>query len=256
MTTTLNQLTTNIMKNNDSVNQFISNLNGSTFSFDFGSPDNSIPLNILTTTYDLNNCISKCSNNGKCKFIDNTFKCICDADFSGSKCELDQRPCSNDIQCLNSIKCENILNETKPNSNGLYLQNYYDYKCHCKENFIGRKCEMKINICDNETCSGNGICSIQNENKANETIECKCFGTGLYEGKYCQLKTTKKKVIEVTTRTTYYIAIVVLVSLYTIAVLSDLHSFYASKKNKTVSRPKKESKIKKDRKIKNQSRKN
>ncbi len=225
---------------NAEVKEFISNLNGSTFSFDLGSSNSSIPLNILTTSFDLNNCISKCSHNGKCKFIYNSFNCICDPDYSGLKCEHDQRPClNNNNRCLNSIRCENILNETELNvDNNLYLQNYYDYKCHCKENFIGKRCEYKINICENETCSGNGLCIIQNENHVNETIACKCFGIGLYEGKYCEHETTKLVVIQVVKKTTSYIAIIVIITFYCLIFSSDLVNYFMKKKAKTFLKPK------------------
>ena len=125
------------------------------------------------------------------------------------------------------------MNETKLNiDNGLYLQNYYDFKCECKENFVGKRCETKINICDNQTCSGNGLCTIRNENFANESIECKCFGIGLYEGKYCELVTRKMVVIQAVKKTTSYIAIIAICLFYCLIFSSDLHNYYVKKEKK------------------------
>lgn len=95
----------------------------------------------------------------------------------------------------------------------------------------------KINLCQNETCSGNGLCKIQNENELNETIKCECFGQNSFEGEKCEIKSTKMIVRESTVKTTSIIAIVILIGLFSLAILSDIHSFYI-KKHKPKKQPK------------------
>ena len=105
-----------------------------------------------------------------------------------------------------------------------------DFKCYCKsDKYYGKRCEKKINQCQNETCSGNGVCKILNENELNETIKCDCFGLNDFEGSKCETKTFKMTFIQTTIKSTAYIAILFLVSLGLLVVLIDLHSIFMLK---------------------------
>ena len=117
-----------------------------TFQFDL-SLNSSFPIQLLVSSeLDINNCISNCSNEGFCQLLNsNKFKCFCNSNFTGTKCELDKRLCSQN-PCLNSIKCQDIL--VPANSSVSF---YYDFKCHCKSDlFYGKRCESKVKICQNE----------------------------------------------------------------------------------------------------------
>ena len=201
-------------------------LENKTFQFDLKS-DSYFPTQLLESSdLDINNCISNCSNQGLCKLTNNQknrneFECLCNVNFTGSKCELDKRPCSQ-TPCLNSIKCEDIL--ILQNSSNIFIN--YDFKCHCKsELFYGKRCESKKNLCQNETCSGNGICQIIRigNDGLNETIKCECFGQNDFEGEKCQTKTSKTKQRENTIKITAWIAISIIIMFYSLFILMDLH---------------------------------
>ena len=228
--------------NNLNITQLMNNLANKSFSFDLKS-DSALPTSLLTSTkYDISDCVSNCSNSGTCKLLNGMkFICECNPNFTGSKCNIDLRPCSQN-PCLNYLKCENILNYTDSQLN----QNIYsDFKCICKSDlYSGKRCENKVNLCLNETCSNNGICQIINENSFNETTECKCFGTNQYEGSKCETKSSKLVVRETTVKTTYLIAIIILVSTYLLIILSDLHNIFTHqdfkakrKNNKIIHKP-------------------
>ena len=113
-------------------------------------------MNFLTQNkYDWNNCISNCSNKGLCKLNEknNQLKCQCESfDFTGSECQIDQRPCSQE-RCLNYLKCNNIFNSTQFDSSTHSFKNVYsDFECLCKDGYFGKRCESKIDLCQNETC--------------------------------------------------------------------------------------------------------
>jgi hypothetical protein len=192
------------------------------------------------TKYDLNDCLSNCSNHGKCKLNENKLKCECDLYFDGAKCEIDLRPCSY-FPCLNSIKCENILISLINNQQQQQQQNNkeIDFKCQCKSKlFYGKRCENKINLCKNETCSGNGLCKLINENELNETTKCECFGKGWYEGEKCEITTLKQKIIKVSIKTTVYVAVGVVIIFFALIISMDLHKFMTKKRTIRKNKPK------------------
>jgi hypothetical protein len=229
--------------NNLNINQLMDNLQNKSFSFDLSQPSSQLPASLLSSPkYDIADCVSNCSNQGLCKLNGNRFECQCDLDFSGSKCEIDLRPCSSN-PCLNFEKCENVLNGTQLNPGNQQNQNYYsDFVCKCKDKYYGKRCESKINLCQNETCSGNGICKVIT-NGLNETIKCQCFGINSYEGEKCETKTTKMVVHEATVRTTSYIAVIVVILFYAMIGLMDIHKYFILKQKTIVSTKKKVRKI-------------
>ena len=173
---------------NVSAEQIVEVLVNKTFVFDISSSSSpsSMPTKLLSSEADITNCISNCSNRGVCHVNDQRkFDCICEPDFSGSNCQSDQRPCSQE-PCLHFERCENVFNETIFNP---FPQNVYStFNCICNKNFYGRRCENKVDLCQNETCSGNGLCKV---NQINETIYCDCFGINSFEGDKCETKTAK-----------------------------------------------------------------
>lgn len=98
-----------------------------------------------------NICDSKpCKNNGKCILkSDDTFECLCEAEFEGDLCELNikdefkifqrfrikdcrYRGCENNGTCAIAFNTKNFNNE---------------HECHCVPGFSGRFCELDINEC-------------------------------------------------------------------------------------------------------------
>ena len=218
---------------NINIGQLIENLQNKSFSFDLSQPSSQLPTSLLTSSkYDIANCVSNCSNHGLCKLNGNKFECSCDLDFTGSRCETDLRPCTNN-PCLNFIKCDNIQNGTQFNQDYQRYENYYpDFICTCKDNYFGKRCASKINLCENETCSGNGFCKvIKNEAFQNESIKCECFGNGQFLGDKCETKSAKMVVHEATVKTTSYIAIGTLITFYALVGFMDIHKYFIMKKS-------------------------
>ncbi|CAF1005187.1 unnamed protein product [Brachionus calyciflorus] len=136
---------------------------------------------LMKSKYDLNDCLSNCSGNGKCKKVNNLkFKCECFENFAGSNCAINTLPCWSN-PCLNNGTCINdILNSS--------------FTCNCQNDlYFGLNCELKKDICFNETCSKNGYC-YEEKNKAT----CKCFGK--YTGEKCQYESSEMLIIKNTIR--------------------------------------------------------
>ena len=70
------------------------------------------------------------------------------------------------------------------------------------------------------------MCKIQNESQQqNETIKCECFGFDLYEGEKCEIKSFKLKVIQITIKSTTYIAVLIIILFYLLIFMLDVHTF-------------------------------
>ncbi|CAF1127794.1 unnamed protein product, partial [Brachionus calyciflorus] len=76
------------------------------FFFNFIEKNLQIIIEIISTNTDVNDCIQNCSNNGKCKFINNAkYKCECNKNYVGSACQYKTLPCSSN-PCINNGLCE------------------------------------------------------------------------------------------------------------------------------------------------------
>jgi hypothetical protein len=164
--------------------------------------------NLLTlNNQDITACLANCSNNGVCQLDPSTQKllCACDQYFTGSKCNIDTRPCSYG-PCLNNATCTNTNLTT------------FGYLCECNEFYTGTNCETQIDLCQNETCSSNGKCGIV-DNKP----KCKCFQ--YYSGDKCQAVDQSLVTIKNIISTTSIIAIILIISFYLLVILSDLSKY-------------------------------
>ena len=182
----------------------------------------SIPyiINLLQSSRDVVACLLNCSNNGECKTDSNEtiYFCSCNQYFTGESCEKDLRLCSNKLQCLNNGTCLNIINASNNNNN-------YDFNCTCdpKSIYYGRNCELKLNICQNVTCSQKGICYINNTN--NYYYYCKCF-IG-YTGQSCQFESNQAKTIKTINNMSAYISIIIIVAFFISILLLDLCHYWS-----------------------------
>ena len=209
------------------VSQVLDILVNKTFSFDL-SASGSLPTGFLTSsTLDISNCMTNCTNVGSCKLTpDMKFLCLCDPDFSGSSCQTDQRPCSNE-PCLHFKQCKDIYNGTSINpANGAIMNVYSGFECICQDYYYGQRCEKKVNLCENETCSGNGICQVNHENN---TISCKCFGINSFSGDHCEIKSASKVAHEATVKLASIVAIISVILFYAFVIFLDYHKYYIMK---------------------------
>lgn len=156
-------------------------------SFSFPQLTTQQKMSLFNLGYDLSGCLVNCSNNGRCNFdiTLNAFYCVCDSIYSsGSACQLDTRPCSSN-PCLNNASCfdySNFLN------NNLSIMTNTTFNCLCDKYHEGLYCESKIDLCKNETCSGNGICQ-----DLNNKPTCKCFS--LYLGEKCDQQSSELRAV-------------------------------------------------------------
>ncbi|CAF1143806.1 unnamed protein product [Brachionus calyciflorus] len=160
-------------------------------------------IELIRINVDINDCLNNCSNNGLCKKInDKKFKCICNKDYAGTKCEYNTNPCWIS-PCLN---------------NGTCYRNKKNFNCECSYPFYGTFCENKINICKGEECSRNGICIDDNSRP-----KCKCFS--MFSGDKCEFKSEEKVTISKVQTTSSTIAIIIIVLIFIIFLLFDISNF-------------------------------
>ena len=133
---------------------------------------------LLSYPSDLTQCLVNCSNQGSCKFNTTTYTyaCMCSSYFTGTLCQIDTRPCSNN-PCLNNGICQSANETTSLGS-----------RCECSRNYYGTYCENQVNLCQIRTCSYNGYCATNGT-----VVHCKCFVD--YMGENCELETSFKRVI-------------------------------------------------------------
>ncbi|RNA17427.1 neurogenic locus Notch isoform X3 [Brachionus plicatilis] len=153
------------------------------YTDDIFSPFNELyRLTITKLNLDINSCLTNCSGNGKCKLTNSLkFECECFANYAGPHCQINSLPCYSN-PCRNNGTCiDDILKKI--------------YQCDCffyanrSSLFYGRNCENKINLCQNETCSGNGVC-----HDYGYEAKCRCFQK--YYGEKCQIESNEIRVIK------------------------------------------------------------
>lgn len=170
----------------------------------------------------LDGCLAECSNKGKCIYdtIKKSFKCQCFPNFTGELCQINLDPCST-LQCLNYGKCISFEN------------NYFH--CICTKISYGKRCENIVNVCQNRSCSNNGICQ-PTSLKAN----CKCFKN--FFGDNCEFETQEQILIKKIRKASLIISICVILTLILFFICLDIASLFGidskdrkkshSKKNK------------------------
>ena len=69
----------------------------------------------------------------------------------------------------------------------------------------------------------NVIQTIKDDGGINETIKCECFGLNDFEGEKCETKSTKRRVIETTIKTSTWISVLIIISSYLFIFSMDIH---------------------------------
>ncbi|CAF1096594.1 unnamed protein product [Brachionus calyciflorus] len=176
---------------------------------DFSFDENNLNkvLEILKFNLDISDCLINCSGNGKCKiFDDKKYECECFDNFAGHNCQINTLPCWSN-PCRNNGTCVNIL------TNKTFL-------CECSPRnktslYFGKHCEYKDDLCQNETCSGNGVC-YEDENKK----KCKCFNS--YNGLKCENESDEIKLIKAVIFTSSIVALVIILLTFFTFILINL----------------------------------
>ncbi|CAF0895260.1 unnamed protein product, partial [Brachionus calyciflorus] len=87
------------------------------------------------------------------------------------------------------------------------------------EFYSGRNCEIRKDVCLNETCSNKGNCY-----DSNFTPKCICFN--MYSGDKCEIEANDLKTIKSTVKVTSIVAIICLVCFYGLFISIDIVSFF------------------------------
>jgi hypothetical protein len=181
---------------------------------------------LITSKEDINGCLVNCSNNGYCSLSDR-IQCQCHRHFAGSACQINTRPCSpKNNPCLNNSTCVERVN--------LLDQDKLDYECECAKNglYYGPRCETKLNVCMNETCSNNGVCVDNSSASA-----CSCFL--YYYGERCEHREHQLETISTMIRAATIVAIIIIVCFYVLIVSCDLTKYFlcVEENNKKFKKP-------------------
>ena len=104
--------------------------------------------------------------------------------------------------------------------------NSTEFYCWCDKYHQGSYCETKINICQNETCSGNGNC-VDLNNKA----KCECFN--MYLGEKCDTQSAELKTVKTIISFTSIIAIGTVVMFYFCILLLDFSKYCLRRRKAT-----------------------
>lgn len=156
----------------------------------------------LKSGYDLNRCLSNCSNKGVCRLkAKKQYECLCNSDYGGESCNLSFKSCTSN-PCLNGGKC---------------TDNSMSYLCLCAENFYGKNCENQFDVCANETCSKNGFCYSHDFKPKYISLYF-----SLYSGEKCEVESSELKRIKIVQKTSLFIAIIILILFYSIFIILDL----------------------------------
>ena len=158
---------------------------------------------------DFNGCLANCSNNGRCILDTNKkFVCECEAHFAGESCLQDTRVCSYS-PCKNNATC---TDNTHPNKTT-------DFNCTCSSSlFYGTRCESVKNVCNNVTCSNQGVCI----NLNNDPV-CQCFKN--FNGTSCEIKSAHIKLINRVAASASVVSIAIMSLLLAAVIAFDYFSF-------------------------------
>lgn len=90
--------------------------------------------------YQLNRILFFIIAGGQCIDLINDYKCICDAGYTGSRCQHEVDSC-----------------ESEPCQNGGTCMDHIDgFSCLCRPGFVGLQCEAEVDECISSPCDSTG----------------------------------------------------------------------------------------------------
>ncbi|XP_078601386.1 protocadherin Fat 1-like isoform X2 [Branchiostoma floridae x Branchiostoma japonicum] len=119
-----------------------------------------------------------CMNGGSCAVVSpsNRYICNCLPRFSGDNCQIDTQPC-NSNPCKNGARCKNLLNDFKCECQREWYGKRCEHStscncfngatcldtpsgktCSCPDNFTGEKCQEDVNECSRNPCQNGATC--------------------------------------------------------------------------------------------------
>ena len=195
--------------------------------FSFHDLNATVYIELLNSAYDLTECLLNCSQSSMCyyDFIKNKFIC------ASASTQKETSPCLTN-RCLNNATCADSLN-------GMY-------SCKCDEHYEGRYCELKKDVCLQNTCSSHSKCV-----DVNHRPKCKCFY--LYEGEVCDQHSSELRIKKAVASTCLAVAIVIIIVTYVVFFLFDISTFLMRNKKAIRGKRKKNRKSKRKTRTKHQN---
>ena len=202
---------------------FISNNNNASLSsnstqeINLYAVDVNVINNIISSNFDISDCLQNCSNSGNCKLSNNNkLICSCFDGYSGSSCNTITNPCISNNPCLNNSTCVYA-----PNATSLY-------ECKCGQSkYYGTNCEFRYDLCSNRTCSDHGVCEID---EAKNMPFCSCFK--FFSGSNCEIQSAELKAIQTIDSIALVISILFIIAIYAVFVLNDILNYFLCMKIK------------------------
>ncbi|RNA17177.1 protocadherin Fat 1 isoform X1 [Brachionus plicatilis] len=153
--------------------------------------------------------------------ISKKFECSCVEYYYGNDCRTSRRICTNEMQCLNSGTCIDMIEFNREKNTFEFT-----YKCNCSEYYYGERCQYEVDLCQNMTCSSNGFCKVN----ATKAAVCNCFK--FYSGENCQIRSKELVMIKQVISVSSIIAIVVISVMFLTLLLNDISSLFIKKEMK------------------------
>ncbi|CAF3019799.1 unnamed protein product, partial [Rotaria sp. Silwood2] len=148
--------------------------------FDFLPNSRLVKVLRLTKLDDsLDPCLSNpCNNHQKCHRLLNEpsrFICLCQANFSGKECSIEDKLCQDGFCGSNALCKSNYRRLVNGNGRVPY--------CLCPLNRLGDRCQLNYDLCGSNPCLNGGTCL-----PTPEVTNYFCLCTEKYYGNDCQLK--------------------------------------------------------------------
>ena len=172
------------------------------------SSTNIIPLSCCPVSNSPCQILQPCLNDGTCINTNLThigYECLCQSQFNGTQCQLDNRPCRLDT-CWNNgtiVSFLLIINEVLLIILGTcYPSINTTFTCQCSAGWQGQHCENQINYCQNSQCLNGGVCRSVFLN-----YTCLCLGQS-YSGRHCEFTSSRMILLQTVSKSFASIAII------------------------------------------------
>lgn len=90
------------------------------------------------------------------------------------------------------------------------------FNCTCVWGWRGRRCQYKVNYCDNVSCENEGICRSLFRN-----YYCECL-SGSYYGRHCENVARRINILEIIAQSFAYIAIIAICTVALFVIIMDI----------------------------------
>ena len=163
-------------------------------------------VNCICIFKDIVDCRGQCQHGASCQDLENDYRCLCPAGFTGKNCQINvddcqSNPCMNNGVCMDKVssyqcvcqtgfygnRCQHHTNECQPNPciHGICTDLDNDYRCDCEVNWSGKNCSVRqaadLGNCNHNRCQHGSTCVSLPKSE----FRCHCLPG--YTGGYCEI---------------------------------------------------------------------